>query len=109
MAPRTKRNSNGESSTPFLAVVTTDVQSAELHEVTNVNATSFCPHIQHKKDYMPRSYSTCLPEPNNYYRWWQKKDFTNVQFCKLKRTAEEDFEKCYNRFKKCEEYLAAKK
>ena len=78
-----------------------------MHEVTNINATIFCPHILHKKDYMPRSCSTCLPYPNDKYHWWQRKDFTNVQFCKLKRNAEDDFEKCWKKFNKCDEYLDA--
>jgi hypothetical protein len=103
---RKKRDGNGESrSEPLLAVVQTDVSAAGMHEVTNINATIFCPHILHKKDYMPRSCSTCLPYPNDKYHWWQRKDFINVQFCKLKRNADEDFEKCWKRFNKCDDYL----
>ena len=85
----------------------TDVQAADLSEVTNINATAFCPYIHHKKDYMPRKIGTCMPFPNHLYRWWQRKDFTNVQFCTLKRNPEEDFEKCWKHFKKCDEYLDA--
>jgi hypothetical protein len=109
MARRKKsRDENGEpKEEPFLAVVQTDVAAAEMYEVTNINATIFCPHIHHKKDYMPRSCATCLPYPNDRYHWWQRKDFTNVQFCKLKRTPEEDFEKCRDRFMKCDDYLDA--
>jgi hypothetical protein len=102
-----RRSIKSESQADFFAVVQTDVGAANMEDVTNINATIFCPHILHKKDYMPRQLATCIPYPNDFYHWWQRKDFTNVQFCKLKRNPEEDFEKCWKHFKKCEDYLEA--
>jgi hypothetical protein len=105
MARKKKFDENGEKQEPTLATVQTDIVSADLSEVTNINATIFCPYILHKKDYMPRKCPTGLAKPNNYYRWWQRKDYSNVQFCKLKRTAEDNYEKCWHGFKKCDDYL----
>jgi hypothetical protein len=104
-----KNNDGDEVCNGLLAVVMTDVAAATMEDVTNINATDFCPYIQHKKDYMPRKIATCRDAPNDFYHWWQRRDFTNVQFCKLKRNPEEDFEKCCYKFKKCDDYLDAQR
>jgi hypothetical protein len=63
-----------QDATPLLAVVQTPPDAPD-EEVTNINATAFCPFINHKKrDYMPRYYPTGKPAPNHRYHYWQTKN-----------------------------------
>ena len=90
----------------FVAVAE-DYTLKDPAEYTNINSTAFCPYIKHTaRGHMHRQYSTGMPEPNYRYHWWQLKNFTSVQFCKLQRDPEKDFEKCEKFFTKCEFYLA---
>ena len=78
---------------------------ADPATISNINTTVFCPYINNRKHgHMHRQYPTGMPEPNNKYHWWQLKDFKNVQFCRLQKDPEENFEKCEKRFKECKFY-----
>jgi hypothetical protein len=94
-----------QDSGPLLAVVQTPPDAPD-DEVTNINATAFCPFINHKKrDYMPRYYPTGKPAPNHRYHYWQTKNWQLVQFCKLQRTPQDKPEICEKYYKKCDLYL----
>ena len=85
-----------------------DHSQDEPNTYTNVNSTAFCPYINHnRRGHMHRQYSTGMPEPNYRYHWWQEKSFTCVQYCKLQRDPEKDFEKCEKSFKSCPLYKEA--
>jgi hypothetical protein len=97
-----KKTQDSES---LLAVVQTPPDAPD-EEVTNINATAFCPFINHKKrDYMPRYCPTGKSSPNDRYHYWQTKDYKLIQFCRLQRNPQINPEICEKFFKKCDTYL----
>lgn len=96
--------------------VAVDHSQEDPSEYTNINATIFCPYIDHRKrGFMHRKCVTGCDDANpanKNYHYWQTKEFKDkgglIQFCKLQRDPETDFEKCESGFKKCQFYKLKK-
>jgi hypothetical protein len=108
-----------------------DYEGHNITEYTNEGSDAFCPYIDNKKlakvilaghgegdvhkDYPAKlHYSepgrdniTQMNQKNRHFHVVQLKNWSTVQFCKLQKDPERDFEKCEWGFRKCPVYIAA--